>query len=611
MHTYDSLGIIASITHPTSGAAVQSHPIAQGGGYDTVSYRGATIVSSTTYGPLRGLKDFTVASYTHDGKSFPGANITRSLDGLGRVTRETSEFTDIAYTQYSDWGFVRKGTRTTAQAGAVAFEYYPGPFGELDKADFGSGTIDYAYDGRGNLTGSSGLAANGLHVAPLNTITYDAKNRNTAFKYDTIGRLTRDGRMSYQYNAVDQVSQIATLAGAEKTVYLYDGDSQRTYANDGDAIYYLRDLSGRIVSTIRYGYTYAGDWLLKEEKDIVYLNNDVLMTETQVGGVASRQYVLGDHFGSPAAIIDESNNFQPEEQWYAPYGEEMLETARSRPTLAFAGYERDSSGMDYARLRYYVTGTGRFNRPDPHYAFDYHNPYGLNLYSYANANPIALRDPLGLATVAEILDYEALTSAEANQYWLVTYGWVFLGTAWYYVGFEGISTVVDRVSGSGRELEAADVVVAAIEVGTLGKGGGVLGKGATAIAGTAGRRLAKTAVGVAVVEGSHELSVAVKQLFKARAFRKGLEKLTGSIPFKDAQAHHVFPQEFEKEFLNLKIDVNDPQFAAWVKGGEHQSWSKAYAREWARFLSEGKHSLQEVYRFARELAQQYEFDVHF
>jgi RHS repeat-associated protein len=63
------------------------------------------------------------------------------------------------------------------------------------------------------------------------------------------------------------------------------------------------------------------------------------------------------------------------------------------------GKERDAeSGLDYFGARYYSSSMGRFSSPDPSglaYA-DPANPQSLNLYSYAQNNPLTNVDPTGL-----------------------------------------------------------------------------------------------------------------------------------------------------------------------------------------------------------------------
>jgi len=57
------------------------------------------------------------------------------------------------------------------------------------------------------------------------------------------------------------------------------------------------------------------------------------------------------------------------------------------------------------------------------------------------------------------------------------------------------------------------------------------------------------------------------------------------------QAHHGLPWNFRNEFARKGLNVNDPQFGAWVSGSGpgvingHQAWSPAYDAHWRAFLN--------------------------
>jgi len=65
----------------------------------------------------------------------------------------------------------------------------------------------------------------------------------------------------------------------------------------------------------------------------------------------------------------------------------------------YTGKERDTeSGLDYFGARYYASTMGRFMGPDPSGLVfaSFANPQSLNLYSYAQNNPLIYTDPTGL-----------------------------------------------------------------------------------------------------------------------------------------------------------------------------------------------------------------------
>jgi len=80
---------------------------------------------------------------------------------------------------------------------------------------------------------------------------------------------------------------------------------------------------------------------------------------------------------------------------FRPYGEEISSTSNDR--VKFGTYVRDSfSGLDYADQRYYASGYGRFNTPDPSTAsIDPKGPQSWHRYSYVLGDPVNLYDANG------------------------------------------------------------------------------------------------------------------------------------------------------------------------------------------------------------------------
>lgn len=97
--------------------------------------------------------------------------------------------------------------------------------------------------------------------------------------------------------------------------------------------------------------------------------------------------------------------------------------------------------------------------------------------------------------------------------------------------------------------------------------------------------------------------------FTSTNFRENLARLTGEIP-RDAQAHHVFPQQFAGEFERRGINVNDPQYGAWWEGGAHGRAAYRYNRDWRTFLGDNPNRNQ-ILDFGRQQARRYGFEPGF
>ena len=61
----------------------------------------------------------------------------------------------------------------------------------------------------------------------------------------------------------------------------------------------------------------------------------------------------------------------------------------------------------------------------------------------------------------------------------------------------------------------------------------------------------------------------------------------GDPPGEGYQAHHGLPWHYVQEFSKVGININDPQYGRWVKGGGnggHQSWSRTYDQLWWKYF---------------------------
>ncbi|HYI01583.1 hypothetical protein [Hyalangium sp.] len=92
-------------------------------------------------------------------------------------------------------------------------------------------------------------------------------------------------------------------------------------------------------------------------------------------------------------------------------------------------------------------------------------------------------------------------------------------------------------------------------------------------------------------------------------FRENLARLTGKMP-EGAHAHHVFSQQFAKDFRKAGINVNDPKFGAWWERASHLKKAVEYNRRWKKFLGDNP-SFEQILQFGRELGGEFGFQVNF
>jgi RHS repeat-associated protein len=246
----------------------------------------------------------------------------------------------------------------------------------------------FAYDPVGNRT------TGGSVVNAGNQLTADV---NFAYQYDDNGNLTRKtlfatGNFSqYTYDAENLLTKVEEFAAGNPTAI-----ATSTYRYDG---------LGRRIEKVANGQT----------KRYVYDGEDILL-EYDGANVLQARYTHGPGIDEPIAVTKGSSTFfyhqdglgtvtdltdsagaTAKSYSYDAYGNVVDQTGTVDQPYTYTGREFDSeSGLSYYRARYYDPATGRFLQNDPIGLVG-----GLNLYAYANANPVSFVDPTGL--IADLL----------------------------------------------------------------------------------------------------------------------------------------------------------------------------------------------------------------
>jgi len=231
--------------------------------------------------------------------------------------------------------------------------------------------------------------------------------------YDAASNVLYDGANNYLYDVEGRLCAVqnVAIAGIPMTGYLYGADGWRVAkgtlsswtcnaaaTNFSPTSIYVLGASGEQMTEVaisgstttwRHTNVFAGGKLLA-----TYAPN--------TNGATDTFFTLTDWLGTKRAEITPDNTFST--FFSLPYGN-GLSTAGDAADAAehhFTGKERDTeSGSDYFEARYYGSGMGRFLSPDPSGLFyaDPSNPQSLNLYSYAQNNPLKNTDPDGLRCV--------------------------------------------------------------------------------------------------------------------------------------------------------------------------------------------------------------------
>ena len=229
--------------------------------------------------------------------------------------------------------------------------------------DPAAGTPTYSYDANGNLAG----------VTTSRHLDWTHDDRLGAYRTQA-GAASASLTATYLYDAAGNRIKKVVLRGpiVESTVYidgLYEYFSQTRPAGTIEQNTLTIAVGDGRVATIRLGTP---------------LPDDV---------TPATKYVLGDHLGTSAVVIDSTGSWANREE-YSPYGETVL-GSYAHKRYRYAGRERDEeSGLDYSRARYYAPWLARWVSPDPLTVRSLGSD--LNSYRYARSRPLNTSDPSGL-----------------------------------------------------------------------------------------------------------------------------------------------------------------------------------------------------------------------
>ncbi|KAL4767105.1 hypothetical protein BDW60DRAFT_200755 [Aspergillus nidulans var. acristatus] len=203
--------------------------------------------------------------------------------------------------------------------------------------------------------------------------------------------------------------QIINAGEPETTYYVYDSGGQRirkvterqadagtTPTRKSQTVY----LGGFEVYT---KYSADGNTVILERERLSVSDGTerVAIVETLTSGAHSLEasfplirYQISNNLGSVSIELDEVGRIISYEE-YTPYGSTSYQAVLSQPISAkkyrYSGKERDpESGFYYHGARYYMPWLGRWVSADPAGFVD-----GLNLFVYANNNPVCRSDPGG------------------------------------------------------------------------------------------------------------------------------------------------------------------------------------------------------------------------
>ncbi|MEQ1627965.1 MAG: RHS repeat-associated core domain-containing protein [Nitrospira sp.] len=420
-YTYDNNGNVATVTDRKSQVTTYT--------YDLLNRK-----TKATY------QDGTSTNYTYDAGNrltqiqekdagnTVTATITRTYDGLDRLTQEVTAQGTLTYT-YDNAS--RRATMTVAGQPTVTYTYDNA--NRLTQITQGSslvtigyddadrrasltlpngnsvvyaynaasellsltykqgatviGDLTYTYDAAGNRIKQGGAFARITIPPALATASYNVNNQQTTFgtntlTYDFNGNLQTvtdaGGTATYSWNARNQLTGISSTGFAAS--FSYDSFGRRT---------------GKIIQGTTTNFVYDRLNPVQEKAGATVTANlltglgiDEFLTRTDGAGTRG---LLTDALGSTVALGDGTGTIQTQ-YTYEPFGYASQTGAANTNSYKYTGREDDGTGLYYYRARYYHPRLQRFLSEDP-IGFE---SGSFNLFSYVRANPISFTDPLGL-----------------------------------------------------------------------------------------------------------------------------------------------------------------------------------------------------------------------
>ena len=339
---------------------------------------------------------------------------------------------------YDSMGRLETETLSSYTFGA---KYYYDSYGQLVREDnpFCNKTITYSYDNRGNITSAKRYSYSpygGLSRA-YTPFTYGysstVKDRLTSFNgksisYDNYGQIASYNGVRYYWSHGRLSSMTKSASNPPNSDSFYHGYSynakgqriQKTYINDSQTVdsespnstyqtNYWYDYSGRLIR--EYCVESFDGQSTGNTHDLTYIYDDTGMVGVNYsynGEAAQPYFYLRNLRGDVIAIYDVDGVMQAEYA-YDAYGNAVLvnstndNLARYNP-IRYRGYYYDrESGLYYLNSRYYNPEWRRFISPDDASALNPATINGLNLYAYANNNPIGFLYSMGELSGGEII----------------------------------------------------------------------------------------------------------------------------------------------------------------------------------------------------------------
>ncbi|WHI47267.1 RHS repeat-associated core domain-containing protein [Microbulbifer sp. VAAF005] len=292
------------------------------------------------------------------------------------------------------------------------------------------GVQSFTYDGVDRLTSAD--YPDSIAFAD-ETFSYDGVgNRedpsdNTVYEYNSSNQLISQNNEAL-IRSYDSDGNLTSITGTENKTFTYDLDNRLTGYTDGTTIAsYGYGVSGRrlykTVDGITTWFLWNGTQLIAEFEETSGTASLIQRYDYLPGSYAPIQVVdtkgsytvYSDHLDTPRLLI----NSDGEAIWRSTrsvFGEAVIDGDVDGDgyivtfNIRFPGqYYDGESGLSYNYFRNYDPALGRYIQGDPLGLYG-----GLNIFTYANQNPVMLIDPNGLKASGVWMEHPHLDQSTIN-----------------------------------------------------------------------------------------------------------------------------------------------------------------------------------------------------
>ena len=253
----------------------------------------------------------------------------------------------------------------------------------LTDVDGDYGIWTFQYDATGNRTyATQGLLSDTYsYISGGNRLSIIVGDHAASYTYDANGNVIDDGTYDYFYGDDNRLYRIDDAGGTIAT-YTHNARGERVKKDTGLVTYYHYDVSGRLLAEIDGSGNTIREYVYLEDRPVAFLDGSTIY------------YIHGDHLGTPHVVTNGAQTVVWQAR-YKPFGETNVVINTVALNLRYPGQYLDAEvGLHYNYFRDYDPSTGRYIQPDPIGLRG-----GINLFAYANGNPVRFTDPNGKVAV--------------------------------------------------------------------------------------------------------------------------------------------------------------------------------------------------------------------